>query len=275
MSATVEQQGPIGAPVIETFGLTRRFGTLTAVDAASLRVARGEIFGLIGPNGAGKSTLIKMLTTMLPPSEGRATVAGFDLRAQAAEVRRRIGYVPQLLSADGELTGYENLLLSARLYLVPRKEREQRIRDALALMGLIEVRDRLVRQYSGGMIRRLEIAQSTLHSPAIIFLDEPTEGLDPVGRHTVWLHILDLRARLGAAVVVTTHYMDEADMLCDRIALLDHGRISVIDTPAALKERLGAHATLDDVFAEMTGESSDRGTYRDVRRARRAAREHA
>lgn len=269
------QRSLIGDPVIETFGLTRRFGTLTTIDAASLRVASGEIFGLIGPNGAGKSMLIKRLTTMLPPSEGRASVAGSDLRSQAAEVRRRIGYVPQLLSAAGDLTGYENVLLCARLYLVPRKEREQRIRDARARMGLTEVRDRLARQYSGGMIRRLETAQSTLHSRAIVFLDEPTEGRDPLGRHTVWLHVLDLRARLASAVVVTTHYMDEADMLCNRIALLDHGRISVIDTRSALKERLGRHAALDDVFAEMTGESSDRGTYRDVRRARRAAREHA
>ncbi len=264
-----------GRPAIETFGLTRRFGALAAVDGASLSVRSAEIFGLIGPNGAGKSTLIKMLTTMLPPSAGRAIIAGFDLRTQAGQVRRHIGYVPQLLSADGELTGYENLLLSARLYLVPRTAREGRIRAALALMGLTEVRDRLVRQYSGGMIRRLEIAQSTLHAPSVIFLDEPTEGLDPVGRHAVWRHIRDLRERLGAAVVVTTHYMDEADALCDRIALIDRGRILVTDTPAALKGQIGDHATLDDVFAQMTGHAAEGGSYRDVRRTRRAAREHA
>ena len=264
-----------GGLAIETFGLSRRFGALIAVDGASLSVRSAEIFGLIGPNGAGKSTLIKMLTTMLPPSEGRATVAGFDLRTQAGQVRRHIGYVPQLLSADGELTGYENLLLSARLYLVPRAEREGRIRQALELMGLTEVRDRLVRQYSGGMIRRLEIAQSTLHAPSVIFLDEPTEGLDPVGWHAVWLHIRDLRARLGAAVIVTTHYMDEADALCDRIALIDRGRILVTDTPTALKRQIGERATLDDVFAQMTGQAEEGGNYRDVRRTRRAAREHA
>ena len=154
-------------------------------------------------------------------------------------------------------------------------EREGRIREALELMGLTEVRDRLVRQYSGGMIRRLEIAQSTLHAPSIIFLDEPTEGLDPVGRHAVWRHIRDLRARLGAAVVVTTHYMDEADALCDRIALIDRGRILVTDTPSALKRQIGEHATLDDVFAQMTGKATEGGNYRDVRRTRRAAREHA
>jgi ABC-2 type transport system ATP-binding protein len=262
-------------PIVQTFELTRRFGELTAVDAVSLRVERAEIFGLIGPNGAGKSTLIKMLTTMLPPTSGRARVAGFDLETQAARIRRRIGYVPQLLSADGELTGYENLLLSARLYLIPRAERERRIADALTLMGLEADRDRLVRHYSGGMIRRLEIAQSTLHRPAIVLMDEPTEGLDPVGRHAVWSHIRDLRSRLGAAVIVTTHYMDEADLLCDRIALIDHGRIQAIDTPAALKAELGSNATLDDVFAKLTGAGSERGDYRDVRQARRAAREHA
>ena len=264
-----------GGLAIETFGLSRRFGALIAVDGASLSVRSAEIFGLIGPNGAGKSTLIKMLTTMLPPSGGHATVAGFDLRTQAGQVRRHIGYVPQLLSADGELTGYENLLLSARLYLVPRAEREGRIRQALELMGLTEVRDRLVRQYSGGMIRRLEIAQITLHAPSVIFLDEPTEGLDLVGRHAVWLHIRDLRARLGAAVIVTTHYMDEADALCDRIALIDRGRILVTDTPTALKRQIGERATLDDVLAQMTGQAQEGGNYRDVRRTRRAAREHA
>src|SRR5208282_3576923 len=205
--------------IVQTFELTRRFGDFTAVDAVSLQVDAGEIFGLIGPNGAGKSTLIKMLTTLLPPSSGRALVAGFDLAQRPAEIRRRIGYVPQLLSADGELTGYENLLLSSRLYLLPRGEREQRIAAALAMMGLSDVRDRLVRNYSGGMIRRLEIAQSTLHRPAIIFMDEPTEGLDPTARHAVWSHIRDLRRELSAAIIVTTHYMDEADVLCGRVAL--------------------------------------------------------
>lgn len=271
----VTETAPAGRPVIETIGLTRRFGSLTAVDSASLSVQSGEIFGLIGPNGAGKSTLIKMLTTLLPPTAGRALVAGFDLRSQAAQIRRRIGCVPQLLSADGELTGHENLLLSARLYPVPRAERERRIGEALELMGLTDVRDRLVHEYSGGMIRRLEIAQSTLHSPAVIFLDEPTEGLDPVARHTVWAHIRDLRQRLGAAVIVTTHYMDEADALCDRIALIDRGHVLVMDTPTALKARAGANATLDDVFAQMTGGPTEDGRYQDVCRTRRAAREHA
>jgi len=262
------------AVVVETVALTRRFGDFTAVDGVSLRIGAAEIYGLIGPNGAGKSTLIKILTTMLPPTSGRALVAGFDVAKQAAEVRRRIGYVPQLLSADGELTGYENLLLSARLYLLPVAEREQRIADALAMMGLSDVRDRLVRNYSGGMIRRLEIAQSTLHRPAIIFMDEPTEGLDPVGRHAVWNHIRDLRSRLGAAVIVTTHYMDEADVLCDRIALIDRGRVRAVGTPAALKAGVGPNATLDDVFEKLTGAAIEDGGYSAVRQERRAAREH-
>ncbi len=264
----------VHSAVVQTFELTRRFGDLTAVDAVSLQVDAGEIFGLIGPNGAGKSTLIKMLTTLLPPSSGRALVAGFDLAQRPAEVRRRIGYVPQLLSADGELTGYENLLLSSRLYLLPRADREQRISAALAMMGLSDVRDRLVRNYSGGMIRRLEIAQSTLHRPAIIFMDEPTEGLDPTARHAVWNHIQDLRRELSAAIIVTTHYMDEADVLCDRVAMIDRGRIRSVGTPAELKAAVGPGATLDDVFEQLVGGNIETGgEYRDVRLSRRAVRE--
>ena len=262
--------------VVQTVDLTRRFGDVVAVDRASLTVLRGEIFGLIGPNGAGKSTLIKMLTTLLPPTSGSAIVAGFDVAAQPAEVRKRIGYVPQLLSADGELTGYENLLLSSRLYLVPPAERERRISAALEMMGLSEVRDRLVRHYSGGMIRRLEIAQSTLHRPSVLFLDEPTVGLDPAGRRTVWNHVRELRSDLGAAVVVTTHYMDEAEDLCDRLGVLHAGRIEAVDTPAALRASVGPDATLDDVFLALTGATIDTGGgYRDVRQTRRSAREHA
>jgi ABC-2 type transport system ATP-binding protein len=167
--------------VVETSALTRTYGTFTAVDHMSFSVHAGEIFGLIGPNGAGKSTLIKMLTTMLPPTSGHATVAGFDIAKAPAFVRRRIGYVPQVLSADRDLTGYENLLLSSRLYLIPRPQREPTIQAALTMMGLSDVRDRLARTYSGGMLR-----------PAGLFLDEPTVGLDPDGRNTVWHHIQEL-----------------------------------------------------------------------------------
>jgi ABC-2 type transport system ATP-binding protein len=272
--ATVPGKPP--AAVVETVELSRRFGDLLAVNAVSLSVSAGEIFGLIGPNGAGKSTLIKMLTTLLPPTSGRARVAGFDVATQPAEVRRHIGYVPQLLSADGELTGYENLLLSARLYLVPRAERQRRIADALSLMGLTEVRDRLVRHYSGGMIRRLEIAQSTLHRPSLIFMDEPTVGLDPTGRHAVWAHVQQLRHDLGAAVILTTHLMDEAEALCDRIAVLHQGRIGALGTPSDLKAAIAPGATLDDVFRSLTGGGEQpEGGYRDVRQSRRGAIAHS
>jgi ABC-2 type transport system ATP-binding protein len=261
--------------IVETFALTRRFGSVTAAADISLTINSGEIFGLIGPNGAGKSTLIKMLTTLLPPSSGRALVAGLDVRTQPGEVRKHIGYVPQLLSADGELTGYENMLLSSRLYLIPHAERERRIEDALAMMGLSEVRDRLVRNYSGGMIRRLEIAQSTLHRPAVLFMDEPTVGLDPTGRHTVWNHVRELRRDLRAAIVITTHYMDEAQELCDRVAVMHAGKIETVGTPAELIAKIGPRATLDDVFAALTGgEIEAEGGYRDVRQSRRSAREH-
>lgn len=264
------------AAVVETFDLTRNFDDFVAVEKVSLRVEKGEIFGLIGPNGAGKSTLVKMLTTMLPPTAGAARVAGFDIVRHPAEVRNRVGYVPQLLSADGELTGYENLLLSARLYLIPRRKREAVIEGALALMGLREVAHRLVRHYSGGMIRRLEIAQSMLHGPAIVFMDEPTVGLDPVGRRAVWTHIQSLPRDLGAAVVLTTHLMDEADALCDRIALLHRGRLHAVGSPAELKAQIGPNATLDDVFAALTGaEIASEGHYRAIRQERRSAREHA
>ncbi len=260
---------------VGTFDLTKRFSDLVAVDRATLSIARGEIFGLIGPNGAGKSTLIKMLTTLLPPSSGRATVAGYDVLSQPAKVRRHIGYVPQLLSADGSLTGRENLLLSARLYGIPRGERVQRIARALEAMGIADAADHLVQHYSGGMIRRLEIAQSMLQRPTVLFMDEPTVGLDPVARQTVWQHVRQLRKILNTTMIVTTHYMEEVDELCDRIALIARGRIVALGTPSELKARLGAGATLDDVFARLAGSDSEiEQGYRDAQRTRRAAREH-
>jgi len=262
---------------VQASALTRKFGDLTAVDSVTLTINQGEIFGLIGPNGAGKSTLIKMLTTLLPPTSGSATIAGYDIVSQPAEVRRHIGYVPQLLSADGSLTGYENMLLSARLYGIPRRERTERITGALARMGLSEVAHHLAGQYSGGMIRRLEIAQSFLHRPAVLFLDEPTVGLDPGARETVWEHVLDLRDRFQRTMIVTSHHMDEIDKFYDRIALIDRGRIAAVGTPAELKARVGPNATLDDVFLRLvaaTSETETEGNYGEVRRERRAASEH-
>lgn len=264
-------------PIVDVRELTRRFAELTAVDHASMAVAEGEIFGLIGPNGAGKSTLIKMLTTLLPPSSGSATIAGYDIVREPAAVRNRIGYVPQLLSADGSLTGYENLLLSARLYGVPRPERTERIARALVRMGLTDVAHHLVGHYSGGTIRRLEIAQSLLHRPKVLFLDEPTVGLDPGARETVWDHVLDLRNSFRTTMIVTSHHMEEIDQFCDRIALIDRGRIAAIGSPSELKAKVGPDATLDDVFISLVGRTSEKeteGSYGEVRRARRSAHEH-
>jgi ABC-2 type transport system ATP-binding protein len=260
--------------ILETQALTRRFGKLTAVDALTVSVERGEVFGLLGPNGAGKTTVIKMLTTLLPPTSGVARVAGFDVARRAGDVRRRIGYVPQMLSVDGALTGYENLLIFARLYDIPRAEREGRIRDALALVGLGGDADKLVRQYSGGMIRRLEIAQSTLHRPPLLFMDEPTVGLDPVARKAVWEHIERLREEFGTTIFLTTHYMEEAERLCGRVAIMHRGRVVIDDSPARLKASVGdPAATLGDVFIHYAGDTLDSGGgYRETSRGRRAAR---
>lgn len=258
---------------IKTHELTRRFGNLTAVDGIELRVPYGEIFGLLGANGAGKSTVIKMLTTLLSPTSGSAEVGGYDIIKSPAEVRRSIGYVSQLLSADGALTGYENLLLSARLYGLPGAERSTRITDALDFMGLADSARKLVKTYSGGMIRRLELAQAMLHHPAILFLDEPTIGLDPVARHTVWDRLRDLRRDFGITVLITTHDMEEAETLCDELAILHAGKISVVGKPAALRAGLGEDATLDDVFAHYAGGLiHESGSFSDIAQTRRTAR---
>ena len=261
-------------PILELSNLTRRFGPLTAVNELNLSIETGEMFGLLGPNGAGKSTTIKMLTTLLPPSAGTATVNGFDINRHAGAVRRMIGYVPQMLSADGTLTGMENLLVFARLYDIPRRERRERVQAALDFMGLGDAAQRLVRQYSGGMIRRLEIAQSMLHRPKVLFLDEPTVGLDPAARRAVWDHIEELRGRTGATVILTTHQMEEADALCDRIAIMHRGSLVALGTPFRLKGGIGSQgASLDDVFIYYTGSNLDSGgTYRETRRTRRRAR---
>jgi ABC-2 type transport system ATP-binding protein len=254
---------------IEANALTRRFGSVIAVDHVDLAVEAGSIFGLLGPNGAGKSTTIKMLTTLLPPTSGTASVAGFDVFKSPVQVRQQIGYVPQMLSADGALTAYENLLLSAKLYGMKHAERKARIEESLAFSGLAEVSGRLVKTYSGGMIRRLELAQAMLHHPAVLFLDEPTIGLDPVARKTVWERLQTLRQDYGMTILLTTHDMEEADTLCDELAILYQGRISVTGSPAQLKESVGAGATLDDVFVEYSGGTiQESGSYREVRRAR-------
>jgi ABC-2 type transport system ATP-binding protein len=216
---------------------------LAAVNELTFSVDAGSIFGLLGPNGAGKSTLIKMLTTLLPPT-GSAHVAGFDIIRQPTDVRWHIGYVSQMLSADGDLTEYENLLISAKLYGLPREERMTRIAQALAFMELEAAGNKLVRHYSGGMMRRLEIAQSMLHRPAVLFLDEPTVALDPIAKHSVWERIRKLREQFGTTVLMTTHDMEEADHLCETVAFMYQGKVVATGSPAELKRTLGAHATL-------------------------------
>jgi ABC-2 type transport system ATP-binding protein len=214
-----------------------------------------------------------MLTTLLKPTSGEAFVGGYNIVTESVSVRRIIGYVPQMLSADGTLTGYENLLVFARLYDLPRRCIEQRVRQSLAFMGLEEAADRLVRTYSGGMIRRLEIAQSALHHPQLLFLDEPTLGLDPLARKAVWKHIMDLRTEYNMTIFMTTHMMDEADSLCQRIAIMNRGKVAAIDSPAALKATVGKNATLEEVFAHYTGDRIDSGeSYRDTARVRRTAK---
>ena len=240
--------------ILTTTDLTRRFGELTAVNAVSISVEAGEVFGLLGRNGAGKTTLIRMLTTLLPPSSGTASVGGHDILHHPSAVRRLLGYVPQGLSADGELTGYENLRVFARLYDLPSTQQVSRIRDSLAFMGLADAADSLVKTYSGGMIRRLEIAQSMLHRPPLLFLDEPTVGLDPVAREAVWTHIAQLRREYGTTIFLTTHYMDEAGELCDRLAVMRRGHVVALGSLQSLKSAAGMD-TLDEVFAYYTGDA--------------------
>lgn len=259
--------------ILETQGLTRRFGKLTAVNNLSISVEQGEVFGLLGPNGAGKSTVLKMLTTLLPISAGKATLAGYDVTSQSNPVRRAIGYVPQALSADGSLTGYENLLIFAKLYGIPAKGRERRIYEILEYMGLQDAAKRLVRNYSGGMIRKLEIGISVLHQPQILFLDEPTVGLDPIARTQVWQLVLQLCADYGTTIFLTTHFLEEADSLCNRVAIMQQGEVVITGTPSDLKASLdNPNATLDDVFIHYTGDQLTSGVnYRDTARTRRTA----
>jgi ABC-2 type transport system ATP-binding protein len=240
---------------VEVNELSLRYDSNLAVNQISFGIKSGTIFGLIGPNGAGKSTTIKMLTTLLPATSGDAYINGYSITKQPAKVRQSIGYVPQLISADGELTGYENLLLSAKLYGLSHAYRQKKIHEVLEFMNLIDFKDRLVGSYSGGMIRRLEIAQALVHQPKVLFLDEPTVGLDPAARKVVWKHIQELNKRIGMTILMTTHDMDEADTLCNIVALMHLGQIIVMDTPSKLKAALGPKATLDDVFILHTGSS--------------------
>jgi ABC-2 type transport system ATP-binding protein len=255
---------------IEVLELTLCYNNMqAAVDAISFQVPRGKILGLLGPNGAGKSTTIKMLTTLLPPTLGTAKIGGYDIVQEAALVRKHIGYVPQLLSADGDLTAYENLLLSAKLYGLSRHKREKRINDLLNFMGLAEFANQLVNRFSGGMIRRLEIAQALVHEPHVLFLDEPTVGLDPAARQVLWHRIHELREQFGTTILMTTHDMEEADFLCDIVAFMYMGHILQMDSPDHLKKNLGSNATLNDVFIHLRGTSIEGGDFQHAKQIRR------
>ncbi len=235
---------------IEVRSLTKRFGTFTAVDHISFEVKQGEIFGMLGPNGAGKSTLIRMLTTLVPPTEGTALVAGADVMTDPDTVRRAIGVIPQAMTSDLELSAEENLLIFSKLYGVPRKRRKALIDELLAAVELSEWKDKPVKNLSGGMRRRVEIARGLVHEPRIFFLDEPTTGLDPVSRTAVWEMLKKIKAERDLTVLLTTHYMDEADKLCDRIAIVDHGTLKALDSPLRLKAELSGKVTLEVGFAD-------------------------
>ena len=236
---------------IEVRGLTKKFGDFTAVDGISFGVREGEVFGLLGPNGAGKSTLIRMLTTLLPPTAGTATVGGFDVIRDADDVRKAIGVIPQAMTSDMELSVYENLVIFAKLYCVPRQRREALIGELLEAVELTQWADKPVKTLSGGMRRRVEIARGLVHEPRIFFLDEPTTGLDPVSRVAVWEMLRKIQERRQLTVLVTTHYMDEADRLCDRIAIVDHGKLAALDTPMRLKASVAGTTTLEVTFASV------------------------
>jgi ABC-2 type transport system ATP-binding protein len=267
----------VTVPAVDCRGVRHRFGDHAAVDGVDLSVAQGEVFGLLGPNGAGKTTTIRLLNTLLPLREGTIEVFGRDVRHESMEVRRLLGYVPQQLSIEAALTGRENVSWFARLFDVPRRERKQRVTDALEVMGLSDSADRLASTFSGGMVRRLELAQALVNRPALLVLDEPTVGLDPIARDSVWQRVEELRAATGMTVLLTTHYMEEADALCDRVALMNLGRIRAEGSPAELKADLGDDATLEDVFRHSTGTTLDGGELtagglRQIRTTRRTAR---
>lgn len=280
------------AEAVSCRGLDYSFGDTKAVDGLDLSVRTGEIFGLLGPNGAGKTTAIRCVTTLLPVPAGLVKVFGHDAAKEKMAVRRLLGYVPQQLSADAAMTGRENVTLFARVFDVPRRERAARVEQALGAVSLTGAADRMASTYSGGMIRRLELAQALVSAPRLLMLDEPTIGLDPIARSSVWEHINEVRRATGMTVLVTTHYMDEAEQYCDRVGLMHRGRIHALGTSdelrAELRERRrratgpasGGPAagndsvpTLEDVFRDVAGQGLDEegGDFRDVRSTRRTA----
>jgi ABC-2 type transport system ATP-binding protein len=235
-------------PAIQVIDIIKRFGNFTAVNGVSFEVAEGEIFGLLGPNGAGKSTLIRMMTTLLDITEGTAIIEGADVRKDPNRARRSMGVIPQAMTSDGDLTVWENLSIYSKLYGIPAADREKSINELLELVDLNQWRNAPARNLSGGMRRRLEIARGLVHRPRIFFLDEPTTGLDPVSRVAVWEMITSIKQKRNLTVLITTHYMDEADRLCDRIAIVDHGKLVALDTPRALKSSIPGSSVIEAQF---------------------------
>src|ERR1700733_3630975 len=234
---------------VEVENLTKRFGDFVAVDSLNFNVEHGEIFGLLGPNGAGKSTLIRMLTTLVPPTSGTARVNHFDIVRQANGVRQSIGVIPQAMTSDLDLSAWENLSIFAKLYGIPREKRQRVIKQLLKEVDLEQWADKPVKMFSGGMRRRMEIARGLVHEPKIFFLDEPTTGLDPVSRVAVWEMLARLKRERDLTILVTTHYMDEADKLCDRIAIVDHGKLVALDSPLKLKASIPGKNILEVSFS--------------------------
>jgi ABC-2 type transport system ATP-binding protein len=234
---------------IEVIGIKKSFGAFCAVNELSFTVGEGEVFGLLGPNGAGKSTLIRMLTTLLPPSSGTARINGFDVIKEANKVRSNIGVIPQAMTSDLDLTATENMNIFAKLYKVPKERRSRVVPELLKAVDLIPWADKPVKNFSGGMRRRLEIARGLVHEPRIFFLDEPTTGLDPVSRVAVWEMLMKLKREWDLTILMTTHYMDEADKLCDRIAIVDHGDLVALDSPLKLKASIPGNNILEVSFS--------------------------
>src|SRR5881628_205265 len=243
---------------IEVDQITKRFGDFTAVDGISFSVEHGEIFALLGPNGAGKSTLIRMLTTLIPATGGSAKICGHDVVKEADAVRRLIGVIPQAMTSDLELSVAENLLIYAKLYGVPRERRKRLMTDLIEAVELTKWKDKPVKNLSGGMRRRVEIARGLIHEPRVFFLDEPTTGLDPVSRVAVWEMLRQLKETRDLTVLITTHYMDEADKLCDRIAIIDHGKLVALDSPMKLKASISGESILEVSFARTPAGWEDR-----------------
>jgi ABC-2 type transport system ATP-binding protein len=236
---------------IEVENLCKTFGEFRAVDHLSFKVRHGEVLGLLGPNGAGKSTLIRMLTTLIPPTSGRVSILGYDLERSAGQIRQTIGVIPQALTSDLELSARENMLIFAKLYGLPRHHRQRSIDRLLDAVDLSQWADKPVKMFSGGMRRRLEIARGLVHEPKIFFLDEPTTGLDPVSRVAVWEMLIRMKQEHDLTILITTHYMDEADKLCDRIAIVDHGRLVALDAPMKLKASIPGQNVIEVSFAEV------------------------